>query len=195
MNLLFVVSAFESVDDGTLEVLDKGHTVNDMVRAIGLTRAAGVHIRPTWLPFMPWTTHDDIADIFEFICQHGLVGDTDPVQMSIKLLLPRGSLLVGHPEVAPHLRGYDSDALTWRWDFAHLETEVLHKELEAIAASASDCGQEAVATLEEMRVALTRATGRNLPSLGSPALGPRLTESWFCCAEPTNRQAVSISRR
>jgi hypothetical protein len=103
--------------------------------------------------------------------------------------------LVGHPEVAPHLRGYDSDALTWRWDFAHLETEVLHKELEAIAASASDCGQEAVATLEEMRVALTRATGRNLPSLGSPALGPRLTESWFCCAEPTNRQAVSISRR
>jgi radical SAM superfamily enzyme YgiQ (UPF0313 family) len=195
MNLLFVVSAFESVDEYTLGVLDKGHTVDDMALAIDLTRAAGVHIRPTWLPFMPWTTPDDVADIFEFIDEHHLVGATDPVQMSIKLLMPRGSLLEERPEVAPHLMGYDREALTWRWEFAKSETEILHKELEAIAASGSDCGQETVVTLDEMRAAVARSTGRTMPPLESLSAAPRLTESWFCCAEPTGAQALSISRR
>lgn len=195
MNLLFVVSAFESVDEFTLEVLDKGHTVEDMSAAIDLTRAAGVHIRPTWLPFMPWTTTDDVADIFDFIDSHDLAGATDPVQLSIRLLMPRGSLLAERPELARHLRGYDREALTWRWEFAHPETEILHKELEAIAANASDCGQEAVDTLDEMRVAVARATGRDLPPLGTTPAAPRLTESWFCCAEPTGAQTLTISRR
>jgi radical SAM superfamily enzyme YgiQ (UPF0313 family) len=195
MNLLFVVSAFESVDEATLEVLDKGHTVDDMGSAIELTRSSGIHIRPTWLPFMPWTTPGDVADIFEFIAGHDLAGATDPVQMSIKLLVPKGSLLEDRPEVTPHLRGYDAEALTWRWDFAHPETEILHKELEAIAANASDCGQEAEATLDEMRQVVARATGRPLPPFRSAPVAPRLTESWFCCSEPTTLQAVSISRR
>jgi hypothetical protein len=192
MNLLFVVSAFESVDEATLAVLDKGHTVGDMTTAIDLTRSAGVHIRPTWLPFMPWTRPDDVADIFEFIARHDLVGSTDPVQMSIRLLMPAGSLLEDRPEMTPHLRGYDVEALTWRWDFAFPETEVLQKELEALAAHASDCGQEGVVTLEEMRAAVSRATGRPLPPFRSATPAPRLTESWFCCAEPTSTQTVSI---
>jgi radical SAM superfamily enzyme YgiQ (UPF0313 family) len=195
MNLLFVVSAFESVDDHTLEVLDKGHTVDDMGTAIELTRSSGIHIRPTWLPFTPWTTPGDVADIFEFIDRQGLVGATDPVQMSIKLLMPKGSLLEHRPEVIPYLRGYDIDALTWRWEFAFPETEVLHKELEEIAANASDCGQETVPTLDEMRVAVSRASGRALQPFEPASVAPRLSESWFCCAEPTTLQAVSISRR
>lgn len=198
LNLLFVVSAFESVDDSTLEILDKGHTVGDMTRAVEITRDAGIHIRPTWLPFLPWTTPDDVAGIFEFIDAHGLIGATDPVQMSIKLLVPQGSLLLAHPKMTPHLDHYDTSALTWRWDFADPETAVLHKELETIAANASDCGQEAAATLDEMRHAVSRVSGREiLASSGSAAAAPRLTESWFCCAEPTKGQSVSlhISRR
>ncbi|HUG31628.1 MAG TPA: radical SAM protein [Acidimicrobiia bacterium] len=194
LNLLFVVSAFESVDDRTLEILDKGHTVADMSRAVALTRDAGIHIRPTWLPFMPWTTPDDVADIFEFIDTHRLSGATDPVQMSIRLLLPEGSLLEDHPAVRPHLDFYDPDALTWRWEFANAETSVLHKELETIAASASDCGQETVVTLNEMRVVVARSTGRKLDPLDDLPVAPRLSESWFCCAEPTGSQAISIRR-
>lgn len=194
LNLLFVVSAFETVDDRTLEILDKGHTVVDMARAVALTRDAGIHIRPTWLPFMPWTTPEDVADIFEFIDIHRLTGATDPVQMSIRLLLPKGSLLEDHPAVQPHLDFYDTDALTWRWEFADPETSVLHKELETIAANASDCGQETVATLNEMRVVLARSTGRKLDPLDDLPAAPRLSESWFCCAEPTGSQAISIRR-
>lgn len=193
LNLLFVVSAFESVDDATLEILDKGHSVADMAEAVSATREAGIHIRPTWLPFMPWTTPDDVAGVFEFIHAHDLWGATDPVQMSIKLLIPKGSLLDDHPAVIPFLDHYDGDGLTWRWRFADPETAVLHKQLESIAARASDCGQESASTLEEMRVEVSHAVGR--PLAASPAAltpAPRLTESWFCCAEPTVGQSTSV---
>lgn len=192
LNVLFVVSAFESVDEETLAILDKGHDVADMARAIDLVRDAGIHIRPTWLPFLPWTTPEDVADIFTFIADNGVAGAVDPVQMSIRLLIPRGSLLESHPAMSPHLTRYDETALTWLWDFTDPETAVLQKDLEAIAANASDCGQELAATLEEMRHAVTRASGRDLPGLASPSPAPRLTETWFCCAEPTAGQAVSI---
>lgn len=196
LNLLFVVSAFETVDGETLDILDKGHTVDDMARAVEITREAGIHIRPTWLPFFPWTTPVDIARIFEFIDAHDLVGSTDPVQMSIKLLVPHGSLLVQHPALIPHLDHYDTDALTWRWDFVDPDTGVLHKELETIAGNASDCGQEAATTLSEMKQVVSRVSGRSLgPSSRHVLAAPRLTESWFCCAEPTEGQSVSIQLR
>lgn len=193
LNLLFVISAFESVDQETLEILDKGHTVADEREAIEITRAAGIHIRPTWLPFMPWTTPADIANVFEFIDENDLTGATDPVQMAIKLLIPKGSLLEEHPAVTPHLEHYDTEALTWRWKFADPDTAILHKELERIAASASDCGQEAAPTLDEMRTAVSGFVGRTLEGGKGPfTISPRLTESWFCCAEPTQGQAISI---
>jgi hypothetical protein len=191
-NLLFIVSAFESVDDATLDILDKGHTVDDMDRAIELTRTAGIHIRPTWLPFLPWTETTDIADLFVFLGDHDLTGATDPVQMAIKLLIPRGSLLEDHPTVTPHLDGYDEASLSWRWVFADPETAVLHKELESIAANASDCGLDTASTLNEMRDAVVRMSGVALGQFRDDRPTPRLTESWYCCAEPTAGQTVSL---
>lgn len=192
LNLLFVVSAFESVDETTLEILDKGHTVADMMEAAEVVRSEGISIRPTWLPFLPWTRPGDIAGIFRFIADHDLVGATDPVQMSIRLLVPKGSLLEEHPAMTPHLAGYDSAALTWRWEFADQETEILCKELEMIAANASDCDQETVTTLGEMREVVVRRSGQDLPKLVTVSMAPRLTESWFCCSEPTEGQTISI---
>lgn len=195
LNLLFVVSAFESVDEATLRILDKGHDIDDMREAIRLTREAGIHLRPTWLPFLPWTTPEDVASIFDFIDENDLSDATDPVQMSIKLLVPNGSLLEEHPSMTPHLEFYDEAALTWRWRFADPVTAVLYKELEEIAATASDCGQEAGSTLEEMRAAVARAAGRPVTmSARAVTPAPRLTESWFCCAEPTSSQTITIGR-
>lgn len=191
-NLAFVVSAFESVDESTLRILDKGHTVDDMVEAVKVVRAAGIHIRPTWLPFFPWTTVSDVADVFEFLAGHDLGAATDPVQMAIRLLVPRGSLLESHPGVRPHLSRYDDAALTWVWEFADEDTALLHKQVDAIASEAADCGREAVATLEEMRRLVESASGRAISPFVAGPPGPRLTESWFCCAEPTPGQLVSI---
>ena len=63
-----------------------------------------MEIRPSWLPFTPWTTADDLADILEFISQHDL--DVDPVQVTIRLLIPEGSLVLDVPERDPSLSGF-----------------------------------------------------------------------------------------
>ena len=194
LGVLFVISAFESVDQGTLAVLDKGHTVSDMREAVAVAGAAGIHLRPTWLPFLPWTTPDDIADLVCFLDQERLWAVTDPVQLSIKLLLPAGSLLEAHPAVTPHLIRYDAPSLTWLWDFEDAATAVLHKQLDQIAAEASDCGAESSETLAAMRQAISHASGVDLGPLPPFTAGaPRLTESWFCCAEPTAAQATAVT--
>ncbi|MGB7861075.1 MAG: radical SAM protein [Acidimicrobiia bacterium] len=193
LGVLFVVSAFESVDEETLEILDKGHSVADMREASQLIRGAGIHIRPTWLPFMPWTQTQHLIDLVEFLDSEDLTSATDPVQLAIKLLIPRGSLLENHPSVVPFLEGYDPGALTWQWRFEHPDVEFLHKELENVAAEASDCGQETHHTLTQMRNVLSAATARTFPPLSAPSFNvPRLSESWFCCAEPTAGQTVSL---
>ncbi len=192
LGLLFVVSAFESVDERTLHILDKGHTVEDMTGAVRVLRESSVHVRPTWLPFLPWTHPDHLVGMVEFIDSHQLWSAMDPVQMAIKLLIPEGSLLEEHPAVTPFLRSYDPMTLTWAWEFEHAASELMHKELDAIAAEGSDCGAEAAETLGLMRVAIARGAGVDLgpmPGLGEPT--PRLTESWFCCAEPTAGQAIA----
>ena len=43
----FVVSAFESVSDRILGLLDKGHTVADMSEAVIALRSHGIEIRPS----------------------------------------------------------------------------------------------------------------------------------------------------
>ena len=196
LNLLFVISAFETTDDETLDVLAKQHTRDDMIEALALLRASGIHVRPTWLPFMPWTTPDDVADIFGFIADHDLASATDPVQMAIKLLVPPGSLLLDHPSMAEYVGDYDAGALVYKWGFADPSTEVLWKELETIASDASECGAETVATLNQMRQVVQGRSGHELePFRASVSPVPRLTESWFCCAEPTQQQAIGLSIR
>jgi hypothetical protein len=192
LGVLFVVSAFESTDDRTLEILDKGHTVGDMIRALAVLRSAGIHPRPTWLPFFPWTTPADMVELARFLDAYELWAATDPVQLAIKLLVPEGSLMVGHPALVPHLISYQPETLTWAWRFAHDSTRRLHEDLESIAADASDCGAEGAETLATMRDLIGSMAGVELPAISVARTAPRLTESWFCCAEPTSNQGAAV---
>ena len=192
LGVLFVVSAFESTDDVTLAILDKNHSSADMSEAVAVLRSSGIHVRPTWLPFFPWTRPRDVAGIVEFIDGHRLWAATDPVQLAIRLLIPEGSLLENHPAVVPHLTGYRPASLTWSWEFEDPTSEHLYGELEAIAAEASDCGAEAGETLHRMRETIGDFAKVELAPMPSSPPAPRLTESWFCCAEPTDRQAATV---
>ena len=51
LGCVFVVSAVESLSDRVLAILDKGHTRADVVEALALTRAAGIRLRPSLVPF------------------------------------------------------------------------------------------------------------------------------------------------
>src|SRR5437867_1690586 len=51
----FVVSAVESLSDTVLTHLDKGHTKADVIVALAILRAAGIPLRPSFVPFTPWS--------------------------------------------------------------------------------------------------------------------------------------------
>src|SRR5262245_26652997 len=55
LGCLFLISAVESVSDHVLAILEKNHTRDDIATALGIVRAAGIGMRPTWVPFTPWT--------------------------------------------------------------------------------------------------------------------------------------------
>ena len=75
----------------------------------------GIEIRPSFLPFTPWTTLDDVADIVDFVAAHDLVANVDPVQYTIRLLVPEGSLLWSRSLRRSRLGPYDAERLSWTW--------------------------------------------------------------------------------
>ena len=185
---LFVVSALEGVNDEILERLDKGHTTEQASRAIALLRAHRIEIRPSFLPFTPWTTLDDVLDILDFVAEHDLIGNVDPVQYTIRLLLPEGSLLLDHPELEAHLGPYDPELLTYTWAAADRKTDRLQARLAALVGQSVAAGEPIATMFSRVRAAAYEAAGRAdgparrpEPVLcGSVEGRPRLTEPWFC---------------
>jgi hypothetical protein len=180
---LFVVSAFELVNDDILLLLDKGHTAADAARAVVLLRSHGIEIRPSFLPFTPWSTVDDILDILDFVAVHDLVGNVDPVQYTIRLLLPEGSLLLDEPALAPHLGRYDAERLTWTWMAADPAVDRLQAHLATLVEANLHAGEPAETIYLRVRTAVLEAAVGRQPvavTVGGGEGRPRLTEPWFC---------------
>lgn len=175
--LLFVVSAFETTNNQILDLLAKGHTLADEEAAIELLRGEGIEIRPTWLPFTPWTTLDDLHDIVRFLAEKDLVGNVDPVQLTIRLLIPKGSLLLEVPDLVPYLGAYDPALLGWQWHAADPRVDALHARLTELLDRGLNAGLE-----NGEMFAVLAGEIMELPDYSIPiAEGrPRLTEPWFC---------------
>jgi hypothetical protein len=199
---LFVVSAFESVDDTTLRILDKGHTATQASAAVILLRHHGIEIRPSWLPFTPWTTVTEIEAMLDFVVAHDLVANVDAVQYTIRLLLPEDSLLLSVPEVSKRLQNYDAVRLSWIWTAEDPALDDLQAELAALVETAGTgpvaLSAEATFAQVEARVRTQAPTGAGVPprrggqSMGPRGPRPRLSEPWFCCSEPTSTQQQSV---
>jgi radical SAM superfamily enzyme YgiQ (UPF0313 family) len=183
---LFAVCALESVNDDILARLDKGHATAEARDALALLREHGIEPRPSWMPFTPWTTLEDVADLVDFVAEEDLIGNVDPVQYTIRLLLPEGSLLLDHPDLAPHLGAYDPEALTYRWRAADPRVDALQQRVARIVEQDTAGGASIPASFERVRAAVLAAAGRHedparepVPA-GSVEGRPRLTEPWFC---------------
>ncbi len=182
--VLFVVSAFESVDDRTLDLLDKGHTAGDMAAAVALCREVGLDVHPSWMPFSPWTTVEDVLGIFRFLDRHDLLDVTDPVQLSIRLLIPRGSLMLELQEIAAAITEYDPVGLTYPWASDDPASDALQRRLAKIASHAADDRRSPLETIVEMWAVTADAAGvgageAQIPA-GATSGRPRMTEPWFC---------------
>src|SRR3954453_4729859 len=162
---LFVVTAVELLNDEILARLDKGHDARQVVDAVALLREHGIEPRPSLMPFTPWSTGEDIEDIVRFVERHDLVGNVDPVQFSIRLLVPEGSLVLDRDDWEHG--AYDAAALSWTWTS---ELDDLQRELARIAEDGGDFQ------------AIREAVLGDAPQIeiGSTEGRPRLTEPWFC---------------
>ena len=111
----FVTTAVESLDDAVLATLAKGHTRADFLEALRLTRAAGLPLSPTFIPFTPWTTLAGYAAFLRDLAELGLAEQVAPVQLAIRLLIPQGSLLLELPEVRRMVEPFDAAGLCYPW--------------------------------------------------------------------------------
>ena len=195
---LFVVSAVESLSDRVLAALAKGHRAADVPRALEIARAAGLSLRPTFVAFTPWTTLDDFLDLCRFIRTHDLEDEVDPVQLSLRLLVPPGSLLLApdiSPDISPFLGPLDEQASSYRWTHPDPRMDRLEADVSALVEAAAGAGEAAAVTFRRIHRLAAAAAGR--PDEAPAAIGvgrraarpaPHLTEPWFCCAQPTRRQ-------
>lgn len=187
LGCLFIVSAVESLSDTVLVNLDKGHTRADVYAALGALREAGIALRPSLLPFTPWTTLDDYIELLEFVAAEGLVDHVDPVQYGIRLLVPPGSALLERPTMRPFLGpASDPAALTYPWTHPDPRMDELQGQVMAIVerGARQGEGEETQATFLQVFEAAHRAAGRPatppLPWLARGPRPPRLSEPWFC---------------
>jgi radical SAM superfamily enzyme YgiQ (UPF0313 family) len=187
---LFITSAVEAVDDGILLRLDKNHASRDFDRAVALTRAAGIALAPTFVAFTPWTTLAGYIALLERLVALRLVESVPPVQLIIRLLVPEGSWLLKLAGFRETLLPFDPALLGYPWRHPDPRVDRLQQELQARVAQ----GEAEKLSRREVFADLWRraheVAGRAVPDLpadlGSPI--PRLSEPWYCCAEPTAQQ-------
>lgn len=187
LGCVFILSAVESFNDTILGYLEKGHTRAQVAEALAVTRTAGIALRPTLLPFTPWTDIPDFLDGLDFIAEHDLIYAVEPVQYAIRLLLPPGSSLLDKPYTQPYLGTLDEAGFSWNWQHPDSRVDALQKQIAALVEQSAQVGEDQLVTFYKIReLALSALAGRKLVSVGGvqgPVRSerpPRLTEAWFC---------------
>ena len=193
LGCLFVVSAVESFSDVVLDHLQKGHTRVDVIHALGIVRSAGITLRPSLVAFTPWTTLDDYLEMLEIVASQNLLDAIDPVQYTIRLLLPPGSALLEHSDIEKFLHALDQSSFQYRWSHPDPRMDRLHECATTVVQEGTRGGQDPATLFHELRTLAYRMADRRAPMISIERLNggqkaPRLSEPWFCCAEPTESQ-------
>src|SRR6266853_1255537 len=193
---LFVISAVESVDNAVLEFLDKGHTREDFLRVVKAFRDLGIALHPTFVPFTLWTTVDGYVDLLRVIEAQGVIENVAPIQLGIRLLIPEGSRMLELEDVRRQVGPFDPQSLAYPWKNTDPRLDALSDIVQEIAAAAERQKESRPATFERIWKAAHAAAGLPAPQRdirsSSHAAIPFLSEPWYCCAEPTRDQLVSI---
>ena len=189
----FITSAVESVDDDILRHLAKNHRSRDFDRAVALTRAAGIALAPTFVAFTPWTTLQGYIAMLERILELKLVEAVPSVQLSIRLLVPRGSRLLELPGFADKLMPFDAKLLGYPWRHVDPRVDQLQQDVQRAVSEANpdEERREVFATVWRIAHEAAALPPRPLGPISDKAI-PRLSEPWYCCAEPTDQQLQAV---
>jgi hypothetical protein len=177
---LFVTTAVESLDDYVLEKLAKGHTRRDFLEALELTRAAGVPLAPTFIPFTPWTTLDSYRAFVRELTALDLADQVASIQLAIRLLLPEGSLLLDLPEIRALAGPFDSRSLCYPWRHPDPAVDSLHASVQELIKREDRLRTPRAGTFRKIaELALDRPFPAETPRIARAAI-PYLTEPWYC---------------
>jgi radical SAM superfamily enzyme YgiQ (UPF0313 family) len=187
---LFVTSAVESMDDAVLAKLDKGHTRADFIEVAREFRSVGLALAPTFIPFTPWTTREQYREMLALLVELDLVEHVAPVQLALRLLIPRGSRMLELADIQAVIREreFDQAALLYRWRHPDPAMDVLAEQALRIAASHGS-RREVFGYL--WNLVSDHPLPENLDPLPQAPI-PYLDEPWFCCAEPTEEQVARV---
>jgi radical SAM superfamily enzyme YgiQ (UPF0313 family) len=195
---LFVISAVEYLDDAVLRALDKGHTREDFLHVVHAFRALGMILHPTFVPFTQWTTMESYLDLLRVICAESLMENVAPIQLGIRLLIPEGSRLLELDEVRRNVGPFDPESLFYPWKHADPRVDALSETVQAIAAEGDRRKESRSTVFGRIWKVAHAAAGLDAPiiqlSPSPTAAIPFLSEPWYCCAEPTREQFVSIGQ-
>src|SRR5262249_51856158 len=172
--------------DRVLAHLHKGHTRADITSAMKAVREAGIHFKPTWVAFTPWTTLGDYRELLEFHEREDLIDHVDAVQYSLRLLIPPGSLLLSEGAMRPYLGPLEEETLSYRWTHPDPRMDQLQQDLARLVTEAAERGEDNAVTFERISGLCDTLAGCAPRTTAASALAadrrrpPRITEPWFC---------------
>jgi len=173
---LFVTSAVESVDDGVLAKLDKGHTRADFIAAVHLLRSIELTLAPTFIAFTPWTTRESYRELLAVIAELGLIENVSPIQLALRLLITAGSRLLDLEEIRAVIDGYDEQALLHRWRHPDPAVDELAAQAMRIAGASA---KRAQAFLNLWALVSDEQPYENRDLIARAAI-PYMDEPWYC---------------
>jgi len=127
--------------------------------------------------------------------QQGVIENVAPIQLGIRLLIPEGSRMLDWRRCVAWLavRSAVAGLLLEKRRPAPGRSQ---RTVQEIAAAAERQKESRPATFERIWKAAHTAAGLPAPQINPPPRSqagvPFLSEPWYCCAEPTRDQLVSI---
>jgi len=189
-----IISAVESVDDRILEHLDKNHTYADFVQALELVGRTGIALAPTFVAFTPWTTLEGYRDLLARLVELRLVESVPPIQLAIRLLVPRGSYLLRLPGFDAFIEPFDAELLGYPWHHPDPRVDALQSRVQALVEEAGIDERPRAEVFDSIWTLAHDALALDAPvlpdALGHPI--PHHSEPWYCCAEPTSQQLAGF---
>ena len=114
-----------------------------------------------------------------------------PVQLALRLLIPAGSRLLELEDIRGAIDAYQPDALAHKWRHPDPGMDRLAERLLHLV----DSEQKRGASRAECFAAIWAEACKDAPA---PTLSPeqrkapRLSEPWYCCAEPSPERLAKI---
>jgi hypothetical protein len=182
---LFITSAVESIDDGVLRYLAKGHTRADFAAAVHLCRDTAIALAPTFVAFTPWTTLEGYNELLQTLDELELVEQVAPIQLAIRLLITNNSSLLELPDIRAVITEFDPSSLTWPWRHPDSRVDALQQEvMRRVGINPRASRAETFAAIRGLSGGTESGAAATHALSPQPAI-PILSENWYCCAEPS----------